>query len=127
VILRLVERFYHHMDTWPGAAAIRAMHPLDLTIIKHVLERYLVQWMGGPALYSAERGHPRLRRRHLSFPIGSAEREAWMYCMRQALAEVVADEPLRTELESAFSKLADFMRNRPEPASEHPAPSGPRE
>jgi len=113
-IEKLVERFYHHMDTLPEAATIRSMHGDDLTEIRRVLVRYLAQWTGGPADYSAERGHPRLRRRHLPFSIGSAERDAWMSCMKRALAETVEDAALREELESAFFKVADFMRNRPE-------------
>lgn len=68
--------------------------------------------MGGPPLYSQERGHPRLRMRHLGFKIGEAERDAWLACMRGALEEVIADAPLR-ELLEAFFKLADWMRNQP--------------
>ena len=43
--------------------------------------------------------------------IDSAARDAWMACMRQALAEEVTDAPLRAELEAAFWKIADFIRN----------------
>jgi hemoglobin len=126
-IARLVERFYYHMDTWPGAARIRAWHPLDLALIKGILERYLMQWLGGPALYSEERGHPRLRRRHLTFPIGSAERDAWMYCMRKALSDVVEDAALRAELDAAFNKVADFLRNTAEPPQEPQVSGEPRQ
>jgi hemoglobin len=108
----LVERFYHHMDTLPEARTIRALHPADLDPIKEVLFKYLVGWLGGPQLYVAERGHPRLRQRHMPFPIADAERDAWMACMTRALAEVVADDELRTELTQAFFKTATFLRNR---------------
>lgn len=108
---RLVDRFYHYMDTEAEAAKIRAMHAADLSLVKGVLLRYLIEWTGGPALYSVERGHPRLRRRHQPFAIGEAERDAWMLCMRKALADVVADVVLRSQLEEAFFKVADFMRN----------------
>jgi hemoglobin len=110
---RLVEAFYARMDTLPEAATIRAMHAPDLTATKEVLKRYLGEWMGGPKLYSAERGHPRLRMRHISFRIGEAERDAWLLCMSGALGEVVADVDLRVELLSAFTRLADWMRNDP--------------
>jgi hemoglobin len=110
-VARLVERFYFHMDTLPEAAAIRALHPADLTPLREVLRRYLTEWLGGPPLYSSERGHPRLRRRHLPFRIGAGERDAWMRCMRTALGEVVMDAKLRAELEVAFFRLADFLRN----------------
>jgi hemoglobin len=110
-VAQLVERFYFHMDTRPNAAAIRALHPRDLSPVREVLTRYLTEWLGGPPLYSTERGHPRLRRRHLPFRIGEAERDAWMSCMRAALDEVVGDLKLRAELDAAFYKVADFLRN----------------
>ena len=62
--------------------------------------------------YSAERGHPRLRARHLPFAIGSSERDAWMACMRAALDAEVADEEARRDIHDAMARLADFMRNR---------------
>ncbi|HEY6877895.1 MAG TPA: group II truncated hemoglobin [Polyangiales bacterium] len=111
-IARLVERFYHHMSTLPEARIIRAMHPSDLEETKRVLTRYLVQWTGGPAHYSAERGHPRLRRRHLPFSIGDAERDAWLACMHAALDETVDDATLREQLYARLREVADFMRNR---------------
>lgn len=110
-ITRLVERFYAHMDTLPEAAGVRAMHPADLGMVKHVLVNYLTEWMGGPQQYSAERGHPRLRRKHMGFAIGPAERDAWMACMRAALQDVVPDAVLKSQLEQAFLKTADFIRN----------------
>ena len=109
----LVERFYARMDELPEAGTIRAMHGRDLGPIKEVLKRYLGEWLGGPPLYSQERGHPRLRARHLRFPIGTSERDAWMLCMRGALAETVADAAVRRHIELALAKLADWMRNQP--------------
>jgi len=108
---RLVEAFYARMDRLPEARGIRAMHAPDLTVTKDVLKRYLGEWMGGPKLYSQERGHPRLRMRHIRIRIGEAESDAWLSCMGGALEEVVADESLREELYAAFAKLADWMRN----------------
>ena len=53
-----------------------------------------------------------LRRRHLPFAIGDAERDQWLLCMNQALSEVVEDAALRQELAIAFARVADHMRNR---------------
>jgi hemoglobin len=113
---RLVEAFYARMDSLPEARAIRAMHARDLSDIKDVLKRYLGEWMGGPPLYSAERGHPRLRMRHFGFKIGETERDAWLLCMRGALNETVMDAGLREQLYQAIARLADWMRNQPESA-----------
>ena len=113
---RLVDAFYRRMDTLPEARGIRAMHQSDLTSTKEVLKRYFGEWLGGPALYSAERGHPRLRKRHIHLRIGPDERDAWMLCMSGALEETVADAALRQSLHDAFFKLADWVRNDPENA-----------
>lgn len=110
-IQQLVDRFYFHMNTRPEAAGIRAMHEIDLTHTKQVLVKFLMEWMGGPKVYSEERGHPRLRQKHMSFPIGEKERDAWMLCMRCAMEDVVGDATLRLQLEQAFMKTADFIVN----------------
>jgi hemoglobin len=112
IIDRLVEAFYARMDTLPEAKTIRDMHDRDLGPVKNVLKRYLCEWTGGPKLYSAEKGHPRLRQRHFGFAIGAPERDAWMLCMGGALDEVVKDVEARQELHARFSKLADWMRNQ---------------
>jgi hemoglobin len=111
---RLVEAFYRRMEILPEACEIRAMHQRDLESIKEVLKRYLAEWLGGPPEYSRERGHPRLRMRHMRLSIGPAERESWMLCMSGALDEVVTDAELRRQLHDAFLKLADWVRNDPE-------------
>jgi len=111
VIDRLVEAFYQRMDSLPEAKVIRAMHAPDLGPVRSVLKRYLSEWTGGPRLYSPEKGHPRLRQRHLGFAIGNAERDAWLLCMRGAMAETIADAGARQELDAALTKLADWMRN----------------
>jgi hemoglobin len=110
-VSRLVEAFYLRMDRLPEVAELRAIHRADLTSTKEVLVRYLGEWLGGPALYSAERGHPRLRMRHSSFAIGPEQRDSWMLCMRGALDEVVTDAELHGELLESFTKLADWVRN----------------
>jgi hemoglobin len=57
-------------------------------------------------------GHPKLRARHMPFPIGEDERDQWMLCMRKAMEEVGIDNELRAELEAAFFRTANFMRNQ---------------
>ena len=109
---RLVESFYARMDSLPEANVIRAMHAPDLGPTKDVLKRYLGEWMGGPKHYSAERGHPRLRQRHMGFAIGDAERDAWLLCMRGALEETIEDADARQEIYGLMAKLADWMRNQ---------------
>lgn len=112
VIDRLVEDFYARMDSLAEASTIRTMHADDLGAVKVTLKRYLTEWTGGPKLYSPEKGHPRLRQRHMGFAIGDAERDAWLTCMTGALQTTVADTEARAEMYSALEKLADWMRNQ---------------
>jgi hemoglobin len=111
-VRKLVARFYELMDTLPEAYGIRKLHPQDLSGSEEKLFMYLTGWLGGPQLYVEKFGHPRLRSRHMPFPIASTEAEQWMLCMRQAMAECIADESLRARLDKALTDLAYFMRNQ---------------
>ena len=110
----LVERFYELMDTQPEYYAIRKLHPQDPSGSAEKLYLFLSGWLGGPPLYQQKYGHPFLRARHLPFPIGVAERDLWLACMRAALRDCRVDEGLAAALADAFAKTADHMRNRAE-------------
>lgn len=110
----LVRRFYQLMDELPEAYGIRKLHPQDLSGSEEKLFMFLSGWLGGPPLFAQKHGHPRLRARHLPFPIGVAERDQWLMCMRLALAQQVADGALRDKLYGALADLANHMRNRAE-------------
>lgn len=111
-VRRLIDRFYDLMDTLPEAAGIRALHPETLDESRNKLFWFLSGWMGGPPLYVERFGHPRLRARHLPFPIGESERDQWLMCMNKALEEVVDNALMRVQLSRSLAQLADFMRNR---------------
>lgn len=113
-VRRLVDRFYDLMDRAPEAAGIRAMHPQDLESSREKLFLFLTGWLGGPPVYVQRYGHPMLRARHLPFPIASAERDEWMWCMHRALDEQEMPEFLREALRQRFGAMADHMRNRPD-------------
>ena len=108
----LVDRFYDFMDEDPRAATIRAMHPPDLTTSRDKLFFFLVGWTGGPPMYIERFGHPRLRARHLPFPIGADEADAWVLCMDHALDAHETPSELRDYLKSRFRAVATHMRNR---------------
>jgi len=114
-VRRLVKRFYELMDTLPEAYGIRKLHQTDLSSAEEKLYMFLCGWLGGPQLYVEKFGHPKLRARHLPFPIGSDEARQWMLCMRQAMAEVITDEGLRSALDKSLDDLAYHMRNRQDP------------
>jgi hemoglobin len=82
----LVDRFY---DRVAADLVLRPVYPEgDLSGARHRLTLFLAQYWGGPRTYDAERGHPRLRMRHLPFAIGAAERDRWLVHMRAAIAEL---------------------------------------
>lgn len=107
----LVDRFYALMDQLPEAWSVRCLHPESLAGSADSLFKFLSGWFGGPPLYINERGHPRLRMRHAPYAIGTAQRDEWMLCMRQALDEQVRDPALHAAVLRAFADMADHMIN----------------
>ena len=108
----LTERFYDLMDLEPGYTALRAAHGTDLTHARQRLFMFLCGWLGGPQHYTEQFGHPRLRMRHMPFAIGILERDHWLACMDQAMAETGVPADLRERLKSSFFQTADWMRNQ---------------
>lgn len=108
----IVDKFYDVMDSSPEAAKVRAIHPDDLSQSRDKLFMFLSGWSGGPALYIQAYGHPRLRQRHMPFPIGKAEREEWLWCMDKALQEAQLDPQLYDYLMKRFNEIANSMQNR---------------
>ena len=108
----IVEAFYDVMDEDEKAKTIRAMHPEDLTSSREKLFMFLSGWTGGPQLYVEHYGHPFLRRRHLPFKIGEAERDQWIYCMTKGMLNLKIDEVKIKALLNALYPIADFMRNQ---------------
>ena len=107
----LVDRFYDLMDLEPGYAALRAVHGSSLDKARDHLFWFLCGWMGGPDYFVERFGHPRLRARHMPFKIGILERDQWVACMDQAMADTAVDPTLRERLRNSFSETADWMRN----------------
>jgi hemoglobin len=96
----LVDRFYEGVGADP---VLRPLYPEDLGPGKRHLALFLGQYWGGPGTYSELRGHPRLRARHLPFPIDSPERDAWVLHMTAA----VRAGGLSPEDEAAFLEYVD--------------------
>jgi hemoglobin len=108
----LVERFYASVAMDP---LLRPLYPDDLTGSKRHMSLFLQQYWGGPGTYSEERGHPRLRGRHMPFVIGEPERDAWFGHMAKALDSVVTERGIPAEIEAQmldyFAHSAEFMVN----------------
>jgi hemoglobin len=110
-VQQLVHRFYELMDQLPEAYTVRQMHPESLAGSAQSLFEFLSGWFGGPALYAAKKGHPRLRMRHAPYAVGPVARDEWMLCMTQALTEQVADAEFRDTLITTFAQMANHLIN----------------
>ena len=108
----LVNRFYDVMDSSPEAKTIRALHPKSLDESREKLFMFLSGWSGGPTLYIQTYGPPRLRQRHMPFPIGKAERAQWLWCMDKALEETQFQPDVIEYLKKKFGEIANSMQNR---------------
>ncbi len=104
----LVDRFYAGVETDP---LLRPLYPKSLEAPRRHLALFLAQYWGGPQTYSAERGHPRLRMRHVRFRIGPAEREAWLRHMRAAVDASDATPSDRDALLAYFETAATSLLN----------------
>lgn len=104
----LVDRFYDGVET---DAPLRAMYPEDLEPGKRALALFLGQYFGGPTTYSDEKGHPRLRMRHVNFRIGEDERDGWVRHMTAAVQAAEIDEPTETQMLDYFAMAAQHMIN----------------
>ena len=108
---RLVARFYQLVADDP---VLRPVYPSrNLGPAEEHLRLFLIQYWGGPGTYSEQRGHPRLRMRHVHFAIGEAERDAWLRNMRTALDELELDQTHDAQLWDYLVMAAHSLVNQP--------------
>ena len=107
---RLVDTFYDGVAHDPILLALYPQ-PDDLAGARHRLTLFLAQYWGGPTTYSEERGHPRLRMRHMTFPVGVTERDRWLHHMLAAVDVVATDPDVRDALRNYFEPAAEHLRN----------------
>jgi hemoglobin len=107
---RLVGHFYEGVEK---DEILRPLYPeADLAGARHRLTLFLAQYWGGPRTYDEERGHPRLRMRHAPFPIGAAQRDAWLSRMASAIDETAPTPAVAERLHAYVNMAAEAMRNR---------------
>jgi hemoglobin len=107
---RLVRAFYRQV---PADDILGPMYPPhDLAGAETRLRDFLVGRFGGPPRYIEQRGHPRLRMRHMPFAIDRRARDRWMQLMENALAEAQLPEDVTVLLREFLGQVATFMINR---------------
>lgn len=108
VFEQLVEVFYRLVEADPD---LRPMFPEELESGKRWQFLFLTQFFGGPARYAEERGHPRLRMRHMPFRIDKKAREHWLHHMLTAIDTVEIGEPERSQMRDYFERASAQMVN----------------
>lgn len=107
---RLTAGFYRRVRT---DDVLSPMYPdSDWDGAQQRLHDFLVFRFGGPPRYIEQRGHPRLRMRHLPFPIDQEARDRWVSLMEEAMDEAALPEEVVGVLRPFFAGVATFMMNR---------------
>lgn len=92
--------------------SLRRLYPeKDLSPAEERLFLFLIQVFGGSQTYSEQRGHPRLRMRHLKWKIDGAMRNHWLNAMMSALDQLNLDPNVKELMLGYFIKVANHMIN----------------
>jgi hemoglobin len=108
---RLIAAFYRQV---PGDEILGPMYPPgDLAGAEQRLRDFLIGRFGGSQRYIEQRGHPRLRMRHMPFAVNPAARERWLQLMTNALDEVRLPADVDRFLREFFDGVSAMLVNRP--------------
>jgi hemoglobin len=106
----LIRSFYAQV---PDDPILGPMYPRDdLAGAELRLRDFLIGRFGGPQRYIEQRGHPRLRMRHMPFAIDTAARNQWVVLMDRALDEAQFPTDVDALLREFFHGVATFMINK---------------
>lgn len=106
---RLVRRFYLGVANDPPLLALYPEEDLEPAIQR--LTGFLEQYWGGPTAYSDNRGHPRLRMRHMPFKVNPDQRDRWLRHMRDAVDDLALPPLYEAELWGYLERAAHAMVN----------------
>ena len=106
----IADAFYDVIEA--ESPTLRAMLPDDTAGSRDKLYQFLSGWTGGPPLYWEQHGHPRLRMRHVPFPIDLAAAEEWARCMEKAIDSVEMPDDAARFLTDQLAKAALTLVNR---------------
>jgi hemoglobin len=109
---QLVDMFFDRMGTDERFATIYAMHPPDKEVSRDKLFRFLCGWLGGPKLYNEKYGGIGIPRVHAHLKIATPERDQWLTCMTESVAEQPFDADFKTYLMEQLFVPAEAVRRR---------------
>ncbi|MDG1276751.1 MAG: cyanoglobin [Algoriphagus sp.] len=107
-IKQLTSYFYEEVASNPE---LRELYPEDMSGAEERLYLFLLQVFGGPQKYSEQRGHPRLRMRHLEWEIDSTMRNHWLNAMFSALDKLQLEPNVKELMMEYFIKVANHLIN----------------
>jgi hemoglobin len=107
--VKLVDGFYQGIETDEVLSVMYQGH--DLVQARRHLALFLQQYWGGPTTYQSERGHPRLRMRHMPFVIDADARDRWLDHMQASLEQLEMPLTAREELWNYLVAAANSLVN----------------
>ena len=111
-IFKLVNDFFDRMGSDERFATIWLMHPDDKDVSRDKLARFLCGWLGGPKLYNEKYGAIGIPRVHAHLDIATPERDQWLTCMEESVAEQPFAAEFRTYLMEQLFVPAEAVRRR---------------
>ena len=111
-IFRLVDDFFDRMGSDPRFETIWNMHPENNEESRDKLARFLCGWLGGPKLYTEKYGSIGIPRVHAHLAIATPERDQWLTCMAESVAEQAFDEDFKIYLMEQLFVPAEAVRRR---------------
>jgi len=108
----LAKLFYSEVENQPD---LRALYPKDLIKAEERLYLFLLQVFGGPQTYTEQRGHPRLRMRHMDWKIDDHLRNIWLNSMLKSLDKIEVDQVVKEHMQGYFVRAANHMVNHQQP------------
>lgn len=107
--VKLVDGFYQGIET---DEVLSVMYQgRDLVQARRHLALFLQQYWGGPTTYQSERGHPRLRMRHMPFVIDADARDRWLDHMQASLEQLEMPVTAREDLWNYLVAAANSLVN----------------
>lgn len=111
-IFKLVNCFFDRMGSDLRFETIWNLHPDDKEMSRDKLARFLCGWLGGPKLYTEKYGSIGIPRVHAHLAIATPERDQWLTCMSESVAEQDFDHEFKTYLMEQLFVPAEAVRRR---------------
>lgn len=108
-IKKLIHDFYIEIR---NNEILRPLYKDSLEAAEERLYLFMIQYLGGPKFYNEKRGHPKLRQRHMVFPIDEIAKHSWLINMKTALDKSEIGDDEKEFLWKYFQNTAEFLKNR---------------